>query len=80
MDRKSIPNYQVEAVLVTLFFFSPFGLISLVYATLAYGAVQRGDIEKATIYNKIAAIWGWTAVTSGIAMFMFLFWYVTRVS
>ena len=61
-----IPNYLVQAILVTLFCCVPFGIISIVYAAQVNGKVALGDIEGALRTSRSAKKWAWLSFGTGL--------------
>ncbi len=60
-----VPNYLVQAILVTCFCCMPFGIASIVYAAQVNGKVGMGDIEGAQQASKAAKMWCWIAFGVG---------------
>ena len=63
-----IPNYLVQAILVTLFCCVPFGIISIVYAAQVNGKVALGDIEGALRTSRSAKKWAWISFGVGLVI------------
>lgn len=68
----TIPNYLVQAILVTLFCCLPFGIVSIVYAAQVNGKEQAGDLSGARQASRLAKKWVWTGFFSGV-VFMLLY-------
>jgi predicted RNA-binding Zn-ribbon protein involved in translation (DUF1610 family) len=64
---QAIPNYLVQAILVTLFCCLPFGIVAIVYAAQVNGRVQAGDIRGATSASDSAKMWCWVSFGIGLA-------------
>ena len=64
--REEIPNYLVQAILVTIFCCLPFGIVSIVYAAQVNGKVAGGDIRGARDASEKAKIWAWVALGCGL--------------
>ena len=62
-----IPNYLVQAILVTIFCYLPFGIVSIVYAAQVYGKLQAEDIVGARQASTNARSWGWVSLGVGLA-------------
>ncbi len=75
---QQIPNYLVQAILVTVFCCLPFGIASIVFAAQVNGKVAAGDIQGALQSSKQAKTFAWVAfgcgalVMGGYAIFMVL--------
>jgi hypothetical protein len=77
----NIPNYLVQAILVTILGFLCCGLlpvipgvVSIVYATQVNSKVERGDIGGASRDSQKAKMWAWIAF--GVAWASALIWVV----
>jgi predicted secreted protein len=68
----TIPNYLVQAILVTLFCCLPFGIVSIVYAAQVNGKEQAGDLTGARQASRLAKKWVWIGFLSGF-VFMLLY-------
>lgn len=74
----SIPNYLVQAILVTIFCCLPFGIVSIIFAAQVNSKAMVGDIQGAIASSKQAKLWAWVAFGIGIvfgggyALFMLL--------
>jgi len=58
----SVPNYLVQAILVTICCCWPFGIPAIVYASQVNGKLAAGDITGANNSSKSAKMWCWIAV------------------
>ena len=56
-----IPNYLVQAILVTVFCCLPFGIVSIVYAAQVNGKLEAGDIAGARQASANARTWAWVS-------------------
>ncbi len=63
-----VPNYLVQAILVTVFCCLPFGIVSLAFAAQVNGKVASGDIEGAQRMSEDARKWAWVAFWVGLAI------------
>jgi uncharacterized membrane protein YvbJ len=63
-----IPNYLVQAILVTLCCCIPFGIVSIVYAAQVNGKVQAGDIQGALDASRKAKMWCWLGFGIGLVI------------
>ena len=64
-----VPNYLVQAILVTIFCCLPFGIVSIVYAAQVNGKIARGDIEGGMRSSEQAKLWAWVSFGIGIAIY-----------
>jgi len=58
----NIPNYLVQAILVTLCCFWPVGIVAIIKAASVNGMIARGDIQGAMKASADAKKWCWIAV------------------
>lgn len=65
---RSIPNYLVHAILVTLFCCLPFGIVAIVFAAQVNSRLQAGDIQGALDCSNKAKMWSWIAFGLGFAV------------
>ena len=65
-----IPNYLVQAILVTLCCCLPFGIVSIVYAAQANAKVKAGDLQGAIEASSKAKMWSW--IGFGVGCYIFL--------
>ena len=56
-----IPNYLVQAILVTVFCCLPFGIVSIVYAAQVNTKLDAGDVAGAMQASSNAKTWMWVA-------------------
>lgn len=72
----NIPNYLVQAILVTILCCLPFGIPAIVFAAQVNGKIAAGDIEGAITTSKKAKMWCWisfgTGLASGIIYFLLI--------
>ena len=64
----SVPNYLVQAILVTICCCLPAGIVAIVYAAQVNGKVASGDYEGALRYSRSAKTWCWVSLGVGIAV------------
>ena len=64
--RENVPNYLVQAILVTIFCCLPFGIVSIVYAAQVNGKVAAGDIAGARNASNSAKTWAWVSFGVGL--------------
>lgn len=55
----NMPTYLAQAILVTLFCCTPFGIVAIVYAAQASGKLSAGDYHGAMISANNAKKWCW---------------------
>jgi hypothetical protein len=56
-----VPNYLIQAVLVTLCCCLPGGVVAIVYAAQVNSKLAAGDIAGAQLASKNAKMWCWIA-------------------
>ncbi len=69
----NIPNYLVQAILVTVFCCLPFGIAAIVFAAQVNGKVQAGDIAGAMESSRKAKMWAWWAFGVGLVSQIVIF-------
>ncbi len=65
-----VPNYLVQAILVTIFCCLPFGIVSIVFAAQVNGKVALGDYAGAIESSNRAKTWAWVSLGVGLAGFL----------
>ena len=72
---RTVKNYLVEAILVTLFCCQPFGIVAIVYAAQVDGKLSGGDYavarqaaEKAKNWCLASMLCGLAAILAGIVI------------
>jgi len=63
-----VPNYLVQAILVTIFCCLPFGIPAIVYAAQVNGKLQAGDVAGARQAAASAKTWCWVAFGVGVGL------------
>jgi uncharacterized membrane protein YvbJ len=63
-----IPNYLVQAILVTIFCCLPFGIVAIVFAAQVNGKLQAGDINGAMESSRKAKMWSWLGFGIGLGI------------
>jgi hypothetical protein len=66
-----VPNYLVQAILVTLFCCLPFGIVAIVYAAQVNSRLQAGDTSGARHASGNARMWCWISFGLGLAFGLF---------
>lgn len=69
-----VPNYLIQAILVTLFCCVPFGIVAIVYAAQVNGKVALGDMEGAWRTSRSAKNWAW--ISFGVGLLINIAWVV----
>ncbi|MEL6352074.1 MAG: CD225/dispanin family protein [Cyanobacteria bacterium J06627_28] len=67
-SRENIPNYLVQAILVTLFCCLPFGVVAIIQSAQVNSKLQAGDITGARTASESAKKWCWIGFGSGLAV------------
>ena len=62
----SVPNYLVQAILVTIFCCVPFGIPAIVFAAQVNSKLEGGDYAGAIEASKKAKIWCWVSFLIGL--------------
>lgn len=65
---EKVPNYLVQAILVTFCCCVPFGIPAIVYAAQVNTKLQAGDVVGAKESSKKAMMWSWIAFGCGAAV------------
>ena len=73
MTATKIPNYLVQAILVTLCCCLPFGIVAIVYAAQVSSKVQAGDIQGALDASGKAKMWCWIGFACGLVINLIFF-------
>ncbi|MDE2780399.1 MAG: CD225/dispanin family protein [Chloroflexota bacterium] len=63
----NIPNYLVQAILVTIFCCLPAGVVAIVFAAQVNGKVAEGDLPEARRLSRNARTWCWVSFGVGLA-------------
>ncbi len=63
-----IPNYLVQAILVTICCCLPAGIVAIVYAAQVNGRVASGDFADAERLSNNAKTWCWISFGVGLAV------------
>lgn len=69
-----VPNYLVQAILVTLFCCVPLGIVSIIYAAQVNGKVALGDIEGARRTSRSAK--NWALLSFGVGLVITVGWVI----
>ena len=75
----SVPNYLVQAIMVTLCCCLPFGIVSIVYAAQANAKVKVGDLQGAMEASSKAKTWCWVGFGIGLASAIIYFMLVILI-
>ncbi len=65
-----IPNYLIQAILVTIFCCLPFGIVSIIFAAQVNSKAAAGDIAGAMQSSKQAKTFAWVAFGIGAGGFL----------
>ncbi|MDE2844687.1 MAG: CD225/dispanin family protein [Chloroflexota bacterium] len=63
----NIPNYLVQAILVTIFCCLPAGVVAIVFAAQVNGKVAEGNLPEARRLSRNARTWCWVSFGVGLA-------------
>ena len=63
-----VPNYLVQAILVTIFCCLPTGVVSIVYAAQVNGKLRAGDLTGARQDSSKAKTWAWVSFAVGLGV------------
>lgn len=63
----NVPNYLVQAILVTIFCCLPAGIVAIVFAAQVNGRVRSGDLADAQRLSRNAKTWCWISFGVGLA-------------
>jgi len=66
--EKKVPNYLVQAILVTIFCCMPTGVAAIIFAAQVNGKLQSGDIDGAVKASSNAKLWCWVSLGVGIVV------------
>lgn len=69
-QQPHIPNYLVQAILVTLFCCLPAGVVAIVFAAQVNGHVAAGNLAEAQRLSNSAKTWCWVSfwVAAGLVI------------
>ena len=68
LSHARVPNYLVQAILVTIFCCLPLGIVAIVYAAQVNGKVSAGDHAGAIKASETAKRWCWVSFGLGIGI------------
>lgn len=63
----TVPNYLVQAILVTLCCCLPAGVVAIIYAAQVNSKLATGDVAGAMSASRNAKIWSWVGFGLGAA-------------
>jgi hypothetical protein len=63
-----VPNYLVQAILVTICCCLPGGIVAIVYAAQVNGKLASGDYTGARVASDTAKMWCWISFGVGLAI------------
>ena len=64
----NIPNYLVQAILVTIFCCLPAGVVAIVFAAQVNGKVAEGNLPEARRLSRNARTWCWVSFGVGLGV------------
>jgi ribosomal protein L40E len=64
----TVPNYLVQAILVTVFCCVPFGIPAIVFAAQVNSKLEGGDYAGAVEASKRAKLWCWISFGVGLGI------------
>jgi hypothetical protein len=70
----SVPNYLVQAILVTLCCCLPAGVVAIIYAAQVNSKLNAGDIAGAEAASRNAKLWSW--IGFGVGAVVMVIWAV----
>jgi hypothetical protein len=68
----NVPNYLVQAILVTLCCCQPFGIVAIVFAAQVNSKLAAGDMYGAQDSSDKAKMWCWWGFGVGAAFYALL--------
>jgi hypothetical protein len=74
----SVPNYLVQAILVTVFCCWPLGIPAIVYAAQVNGKLARGDYAGAVVSSNNAKKYSW--ISFGLGLVVCVVWFLIAVA
>ncbi len=80
MSNRSVQNYLVPAILVTLFCCLPLGIVAIVNAAQVNSKLEAGDYEGAMLASNNAKKFCWWAFGAGIVSLVIYFLFVAMAS
>ena len=76
----NIPNYLVQAIVVTVFCCLWFGIPAIIFAAQVNGKAQAGDIVGATESSRKAKMWCWIAFGTGLVFDVIYFGFIITMA
>lgn len=70
-NPKYINNHLVKAIVATIFFFLPFGVVAIVYASQVNGMKEKGDYEAARKLSRSANNWANASIIIWVSAVLF---------
>ena len=72
-QMQQIPNYLVQAILVTIFWCMPFGIVAIVFAAQVNDKIRVGDVQGAIAASQNARMWSWVSFgVSGALILLYM--------
>lgn len=72
-QMQQVPNYLVQAILVTLFCCLPFGIVGIVFAAQVNSKLALGDYDGAVQASQAAKKWSWISFGCGLGVYLAIF-------
>jgi hypothetical protein len=69
-EVRKVPNYLVQAILVTIFCCLPLGIPAIIFAAQVNGKIQAGDYSGALDASNKAKLWSWVSFGVGLAVIL----------
>ena len=66
-QRPNVPNYLVQAILVTIFCCIPTGIVAIIFSAQVNSKLASGDYAGAVRDSNNAKTWCWVSLGLGIA-------------
>lgn len=67
-EYTDVPNYLVQAILVTIFCCLPLGIVAIVFAAQVNGKLASGDYQRAVSTSSTAKTWCWASFGVGLGL------------
>jgi hypothetical protein len=70
--REDVPNYLVQAILVTILCCLPAGIVAILYAAQVNSSLASGDYEGAVSASNKARTWCWISFIGALLYVVFI--------
>jgi hypothetical protein len=71
-DGAAVPNYLGWAILCTVFFFTPAGIVGVIASLVARRRANAGDVEGSQRASRTARASCWVSLALGIVAYLLL--------